>query len=174
MDVLLQVGPWAGFILVWVLCLTGIVLSGLTFSGTWLVLGATALAAVLRDGFPGWKTLLLYGVICFSVEAVEMLASAWGVKQRGGSSRAGFAAMAGGLVGLLVGSAIPIPVVGSLLGLFSGCFLGAFTVEYMRLKEHGKALHIAWGAVSARVIMLCLKLVVTMGMTAGLALGMAF
>jgi hypothetical protein len=161
---------WLG---VWLLCATGIVLSALSISGTWLVTLAALIAMLLSTtGFPGWWTIVLFLLLSGAVEGVEALAGAWGVRKRGGSAWAGFAALFGGLLGLFLGTLIPIPLIGSLLGMLIGSFAFAFGVERVRLKHAGKAAHIAWGAVVARLLILLLKLGVTMGMVVYIVVGM--
>ncbi|NCD32605.1 MAG: DUF456 domain-containing protein [Spartobacteria bacterium] len=170
---------WAGFLagygMIWLLCISGIVLSALSFSGTWCVVIASMWAVWMTgaDHFPGLFVIIAFILISLSAEALEFFSSAWGVKKRGGSKGAGFGAMTGSMFGLIVGSAvIPIPLIGSLLGLFAGTFVGAFSVEYYRMKHTGKAAHIAWGALVARTCMILLKLVITLGMTAILLIGL--
>ena len=167
-------GHAAGFFAVALLCLAGIILSALTFSGTWLVLGATILAAWLRGPkFPGIATIVIFILLCIAIDAAEWLASAWGVQKRGGSKLAGLAAMLGGFIGLLLGNLIPIFIIGPLLGMFAGSFGLAYLVERNRLKKHDPALHIATGAVLARIAILLVKVTATLGMIAALFIGMA-
>ena len=169
-----QVFTNLGFVLVWVMCLVGILLSCLSISGTWLVVGATLLSMLLvESGFPGLGSLLLMIYIAICVEVVEYVAGVWGVKKRGGSNWSGLAALVGGVVGLVLGTAIPIPVFGSLLGMTAGSFGFVYGVERYRLKRAGPAVHIALGTVMARFFVVLLKVSVTLGMVAWLALGIA-
>jgi uncharacterized protein len=163
-----------GFVLVWVMCLVGLLLSCLSISGTWLVVGATFLAMLLRDsGFPGFGSLLLMTYVAICVEVIEYVAGVWGVKKRGGSNWAGVAALVGGTVGLVLGAVIPIPVFGSLLGMTAGSFGFVYGVERYRLKQAGLAVHIALGAVMARFFVVLVKVGATLGMMAWLAFGLA-
>ena len=168
-----HVGIVFGYAGVGVLCLGGILLSGLSFSGTWLVVLASLLGAyIVGDHFPGWKTVTAFILLATGAEVMDTLAGSWGVKRRGGSNLAGLAALLGGLLGMLAGSFIPVPILGSLLGMFAGCFLGAYWVESVRLKKKDHAARIARGAVLARVLMLCLKLGLTLAMALILIVGM--
>jgi len=168
----LQLGWGTGYLLVWLLCLVGVILSGLSFSGTWLIVVAAFFASFLSGSeFPGGQTVCLFLALAVAVEIADFLAGAWGVKKRGGSRLAGLAALLGGLLGMIVGGFIPVLILGPLFGMFTGCFAAAFGVEYLRLNEKEKAAHIAWGAVIARVLMLCLKLSVTLGMVLVLFIG---
>ena len=160
--------------LVWVMCLVGLLLSCLSISGTWLVVGATLLAMVLGGaGFPGFGSLLGMIWIAICVEVVEYVAGVWGVKKRGGSNWAGLAALIGGMVGLVLGMAIPVPVLGGLLGMTAGSFGLVYGVERYRLKQTGPAVHIALGAVVARFFVVLIKVGATLGMMAWLAIGLA-
>jgi uncharacterized protein YqgC (DUF456 family) len=86
-----------------VLCLLGFILSCLSLSGTWLVLAATGLAAWFHwPEFPSIGTLVVFLVLCIGVEVLEALASMWGVQKRGGSKAAGWAALGGGFLGMLL------------------------------------------------------------------------
>jgi hypothetical protein len=157
------------------LCLVGLVMSALSMSGTWFVVGAAAVVALLPGAtLPGWGTVLVFALISGAVEGVEAIAGAWGVKKRGGSNLAGVVAMIGGIVGMILGGFIPPPLVGSLLGMLVGSFVPAWLVERHRLQENSKAVHIAWGAVLARVLVILLKLCATLGMTIYLAITSVF
>ncbi len=69
-------------------------------------------------------------------------------RRYGGSTRAGWGALAGGLVGAAVG--VPIPVVGSVIGGFVGAFAGAALFEYTRALRADVAVGAGWGAVLGR------------------------
>lgn len=160
-------------VIVAVLCLVGVLLSCLSISGTWFVVGGALLAAVVRWGeFPGFWTVLGFVVVSVLVEVAEAFAGTWGVARRGGSALAGVAALVGGIVGLILGAMLPLPVLGPLLGMTAGSFGLVFVVERQRLKHSGQAANIAWGTVLARMLVLMLKVIVTLGMIAYLFVGM--
>lgn len=168
-------GHGMGYVGALLLCLAGLLLSALTFSGTWLVLGAALLFAWLRGpGFPGAATLIVFLLLCIAIEVAEWFAGAWGVQKRGGSKLAGVVAMLGGVLGLLLGSLIPIFVIGPLIGLLTGSFTGAYLVERHRLQAHAGAVHIATGAILARIAMLLVKITATLAMITFLLLGVLF
>jgi hypothetical protein len=157
-------------ILTALLCLVGLLLSMLTFSGTWLVLAA-ALITKFAIGVPTTETLVVFAVICIAAELLELLAGFLGVQKRGGSKLAGFAALAGGLVGAGGGTGI-FPILGTFAGLLIGSFGAAFLVEWLRLRHHGQAAHIAWGTVWARLAILFFKTALTLGMSLWLLVGL--
>ena len=165
-------GYGLGVFVIVVLCLAGLVLSCLSISGTWAVVAATILAALLRpDGFPGWWTVTAFIAVAAIVEVIEALAGIWGVRKRGGSKLAGLAAFVGGFLGIFLGSLIPVPIMGQLLGMLAGSFGLTFAVEAYRLKKAEHAAHIALGTVLAHTAVLLLKVVVTFGMIVVLAGG---
>jgi uncharacterized protein YqgC (DUF456 family) len=98
------------------------------------------------------------------VEVFDFFAGQLGVTRRGGSARAGWAALVGGFAGMLAGSLLPIPVLGSLLGMAAGSFLFAYWVERRRLQQDAQAAHIAWGAVWARLAVMFVKTITALGM----------
>jgi uncharacterized protein YqgC (DUF456 family) len=154
------------------LCFAGFILSCLSLSGTWIVLGASLLVAWKRwPEFPGLWTLSAFLLICILVEVMEALAAAWGVQRRGGSRAAGWAALAGGFLGMLLGGLIPVPMAGSLIGMLAGSFGCAFLVEHRRMKSTDHAARVASGAVLARLAILFVKIGATLAMAFALAIG---
>jgi uncharacterized protein YqgC (DUF456 family) len=168
-------GSFGIYSLAALLCFIGFVVSCLSLSGTWVVFGAALLVAWKRwPDFPGISTLIIFLLICITVEIVEAFAGAWGVQKRGGSKAAGWAALGGGLLGMLIGTAlIPVPVVGSLAGMIAGSFGCAFLVEHAKMKQTDHAAHVAAGAVLARLGVIFLKVGMTLLMSLILAIGIA-
>ncbi|MFH0880183.1 MAG: DUF456 domain-containing protein [Lentisphaerota bacterium] len=168
-----HVGFGLCFTVVWLLCVGGVLLSCLSFSGTWLVVASALLAAPLTGpGFPGWVTVLVFIALSAAVELMEWFAASWGVERRGGSKLAGFMALVGGILGIFAGAMIPIPIVGSLVGMLVFSFALVFLVERQRLQKDSAAAHIAMGAVMARVMVVILKVGMTLAMIAWLIIGM--
>jgi len=143
-------------------------------SGTWVVLGATALVSWQNwPAFPNLGTLTVFLLLCIGTEVIETFAGTWGVQKRGGSKAAGVAAMLGGFLGMIFGGLIPIPIIGNLLGMLIGSFSLAFLVEHSKMKKTNHAAHVATGAVLARLAVIFLKVGVTLAMTLGLGIGIA-
>jgi uncharacterized protein YqgC (DUF456 family) len=154
-------------------CLAGFFLSCLSLSGTWLVFAATAILSVIFwPDYPGLVLPLVFLMLCIAVEVLEAVASAWGVQKRGGSKAAGWAALGGGLFGMVAGGML-IPIIGNLLGMLVFSFTAAFLVERSNMKKTEHAAHIAFGAVLARIGVIFLKVGVTVAMTAALFIGLA-
>lgn len=171
----------SGFFLAWtacvLLCLSGLLLSALSISGTWLV-GIAALIAAALSGpnqFPGGPTLVVFFAVCVAVDIIEWFAASWGVRRRGGSTAAGWLALLGSLGGLILGSLlIPLPLIGGLIGMLVGSFSLVYWVEKRRLQKSDHAAHIATGAVLAGLAMLLLKVIATTGLILALAVGLLF
>lgn len=166
LHLLQQAAHWAGWGGVVLLALVGLLLSCLSISGGYVIALAAALAVPLSGPeFPGWGVPVGFALAAGVVDAVEWMASHWGVRKRGGSRLAGFAAMGGGLAGLVVGSMV-LPVIGSFLGMMAGSFGLAYWVERSRLQASAPAAHIATGAVLACVAMLMLKVALALVLVA--------
>ncbi|MEI6892676.1 MAG: DUF456 domain-containing protein [Pontiella sp.] len=169
-----SLGSFGLYLFSGLLCLLGFVMSCLSFSGTWLVLAATGIIAWARwPEFPNLGTLALFVVLCIGVEVVETIAGAWGVQKRGGTKATGVAAMIGGFIGMILGGFIPIPIIGNLMGMLAGSFALAFLVEHARMKKADHALHVATGAVLARLAVIFLKVGVTLILIIILAVGVS-
>jgi uncharacterized protein len=171
----------SGLFLAWticiILCFGGLILSALSISGTWLVLGAAAVAAALTgpEEFPGWTSLLGFFAVCASVDIIEWFAASWGVRRRGGSTAAGWMALLGSIGGMILGSVlIPVPLIGGLIGMMAGSFSLVYWTEKHRLQKSDHAAHIATGAVLAGMSMLLLKVVATAGLILWLSVGLQF
>ena len=161
-----------GLLFLALICAVGLFLSCMSISGTWLVVFASLLAFVFRgSAFPGMGTVLFFIYIGVLVEVAEYVAGFWGVKSRGGSGWAGVLALVGGLFGMALGSLLPLSLFGGFLGLLAGSFGVVYLVERARLKENGRALYIAWGAVLSRLFVVLLKVTATLGMAAWLFAG---
>jgi len=121
--------------------------------------------AVRPDAAPGWWVNSAFVGVSIVMELYDFLAGKWGVTRRGGSAAASWAALFGGIAGIFAGGLIPIPLVGSLIGMMLGSFLCAYAVEMRRLRHDAQAAHIARGAVWARLQVMVVKTVVALGMT---------
>ena len=162
-----QTGWWLVHGAAVLICFTGIVLSLLSITGGWLIAGAAALLTWYRpDAQPGWTMVVALLAVCVVVEVADAVAGSLGIARRGGSAKAGWAALIGGLLGMVLGSFIPIPILGSLFGMCAGSFAFAFWVERNRLQHDARAAHIAWGAVWARLGVMVVKTAAALGMTA--------
>jgi uncharacterized protein YqgC (DUF456 family) len=95
--------------------------------GTWLMV---LLAAAVewwtpQEYFFGWPVLYAAAGLALLGEVFEFLFSATGTRQAGGSKRAAAIAILGGVVGAILGTALPLPIAGTLIGASLGAFAGS-------------------------------------------------
>ncbi|GJG85859.1 hypothetical protein tb265_10400 [Gemmatimonadetes bacterium T265] len=128
--------------------------------GTWVMLAAAfgynALGASTPGaGHVGTATLGVALVLAVAAEVLEFVVSARAATRYGGSRRAGWGAMLGGIAGAFVG--VPVPVVGPVLGAFAGAFAGAFVGELTHRSDAGVATRVATGALVGRAVAAAVK-----------------
>lgn len=133
--------------------LAGLLMVPLGLPGNWLMLLVVAAGAVADR--VGLLTLgILVGVVIVA-ELAEFLLVRAASARYGGSSAAFWGAVAGGLIGAVVGA--PVPLVGSLVAGIAGTFVGAAAVSLWRHRRPGKATKVAWGAVLGRAASAAVK-----------------
>jgi uncharacterized protein YqgC (DUF456 family) len=138
--------------------LLGVLLAALQLPGTWLILAA----AIVYDWCYGWAKLGL-GVLCIMAglavlgEIVEFAASYVCAGKAGGSRRASWGGVIGGLVGLFV-FALPVPVLGAIVGGVIGSFVGAIVGEMTRRDDLGRSTRIGFGAALGHIAGMVAKL----------------
>ena len=92
--------------------------------GLWAMLGVALLYDVVSatPAIGAW-TLVGAALLAGVAEVIEFLLGGSFARRYGGSRRAGWGAILGGLAGAVIG--VPVPVLGPMLGGFVGAFLGA-------------------------------------------------
>lgn len=152
------------------LSLSGIALSALDISGTWLVAAAAlCLRFASPEGVPSWTAIAAAFLLCLAVDLFELFAARWGVLRRGGSPRAGCAAFAGTLLGAVLGGIfLPFPPFGSIAGMFLLAFLLVYLVERPRWRstDPARPARIARGALLATAASWFLKLALSLALAA--------
>lgn len=142
--------------------------------GNWLMVLTAVFIAWLR---PGGLTLNI-GVLIFAAvlaalgEVIEILASAAGSRKAGASVAASTASIFGAVIGGIAGTLlIPVPVIGSLIGVCGGAFIGAMGMELLLGEPLIKSVKSGKGAAIGRLWGTLGKL--AMGTVIWLALGLA-
>lgn len=133
--------------------------------GLWLMV-AVVLGLVLL-GKVGWTVGLLAAGAALLVEIAEFwilkrFGAAWG-----GSAKAFWGAVLGGMAGLFVG--VPVPFVGPVVAAFAGTFLGALVVTYFETRSLRHSARVGWGVVLARTAAVALKVGAGLGLIVLLA-----
>lgn len=158
MNLLSQVLSLAGFILFHFALLVGLLFIAIGLPGSWLIVGAAFLFAVLT-GFEDISRNILFLLLGLAVlgEIVELLLGIFVAKKYGASRYGLWGAFFGGLAGAMMGTAL-FPVMGSILGAMAGAFLGAFLMEAFREVRTEERLRAGFGALMGRVIATTMKL----------------
>jgi uncharacterized protein YqgC (DUF456 family) len=135
-----------------------ILLIPLGLPGTWVMLGVAVAYAAMTHESIGWVSIVVIGVLAIIGEILEFMLAGRYARKYGGSKRAGWGAMVGGVVGAFAG--IPIPIVGSMIGSFLGAFAGAMLFELAGGVRAGPATKVATGALLGRVTAAALKVAI--------------
>ncbi len=144
-------------VLLGLIFLAGLILIPFGLPGIWLMVAALIGFAAF-DGFErvGIWVLSLVVVLAIVGEALDVVIGFGFAAKYGGSRRAGWGAIAGGLVGAVLGT--PVPVVGNLVGAFVGAFVGAVILESTQHGELGRSLSAGWGAVVGKAVASSIKI----------------
>jgi uncharacterized protein YqgC (DUF456 family) len=140
--------------------LTGVVMVIMALPGIWLMVLAAGACWFWKPEIIGPYTVLTLAIIAIISEAIEMVASAAGVKRFGGSKRGALGAIVGTMVGAILGSIfIPIIILGTILGGIIGAGAGALMVERSIVQLTWKeSLKSGSGAAIGRTISIFVKL----------------
>lgn len=111
--------------------------------GTWLMVLLAALVEWWSPE-PMLTRQVLYLAVGLAVlgEMLEFALGAQGSRQAGGSKRAAGLAILGGIVGAVVGTLFPVPILGTLIGACAGAFAGSMIGDVWA----GRPLNLSLGA----------------------------
>jgi len=137
-------------------------ISILGLPGNWLTAIATGIYAyfvpVGHHATVWWITFAAVGFLAIAGEAIETLASAHGVRKRGGSRRSAVLSFLGGILGAFLGAFLGtavMPLVGSIIGALifasGGALLGAFLGEQWKGRKVDESLQVGQAAFWARL-----------------------
>ncbi|MCI0546390.1 MAG: DUF456 family protein [Candidatus Rokubacteria bacterium] len=124
-------------------------LTALGLPGNWLMVVSTVLVALWQWEAAMFSPWVLVAILALALagEALELLAGALGARRAGGTRRAAIGAVLGGLVGGLLGTVlIPVPLVGTLLGVGAGAFVVATGLEWRGGRALDRSLRAGRGA----------------------------
>lgn len=133
--------------------LVSLVLIPLGLPGLWVIV-ALVLVLVLAGPLSLTFGAVVAGAATVA-ELAELLVLRHFGKRYGGSTKAFWGAVVGGMVGLFAGA--PIPVVGSLVTAFVGTFVGAGLVTWLETRSVRHSTRVGWGLVLARTAAVGLK-----------------
>ena len=116
--------------------------------GLWVMIGVLAVGAI--TGVVGVTVLAVCFVLAVVAELLEFVFVKRLSEKYGGSRKAFWGALIGGILGVMVG--LPIPVIGSMIAGFAGSFVGAGIVAYYETRQLGSAGRVGWGVLLGRII----------------------
>lgn len=148
--------------------LAGVAMIPLGLPGLWVIVAVT-LGLVLA-GHLAWGVAATVLVVALAAEAAELLVVSRFGKVYGGSRRAFWGAVLGGMAGLFVG--LPVPLVGPVLTAFAGTFLGAGVVTLLETRSIQRSARVGWGVVLARTAAVALKVAVALGVIASVGVAL--
>ena len=122
-------------------------LTPLGVPGLWIMVGVLALGTWL--GHVSVFVLVVCSLLALTAEIVEFFIVQKLNVRYGGSRRAFWGAMIGGVVGVLLG--MPVPVIGSVIAGFVGSFAGAAIATFYETKEMGAAGRVGWGVMLGKM-----------------------
>jgi uncharacterized protein len=127
--------------------------------GTFLMVCAGFAFNVLVPGDRvGTMTIVGTAVLALVAEGIEFWLAARFNRKFGGSRRAGWGAIIGGMAGAMIG--LPVPIIGSVIGAFAGAFAGALVMEYSHGRDAGASTRVATGALLGRVASVAMKVAI--------------
>lgn len=121
--------------------------------GLWVMIGILTVGVAL-DEVAAWLLLLLVAAAA-GAELAEYVIVKRATARFGASRRAYWGAIAGGVIGTILG--FPIPMAGALAGGLVGTFVGAAIVGFVETRKARSAGRGAWGAVLGRALAAALK-----------------
>lgn len=146
-----------GIALLVLVLIAGLVIIPFGLPGLWVMVGAVLLYSYAgAPGQIGTATIVIVALLAAVGEALELVLAGRYARKYGGSRRAGWGAILGGMAGALVG--VPIPIVGSVVGAFAGAFAGALIAERTRGTDMGAATRVATGALIGRTAAVAAKI----------------
>lgn len=127
--------------------LAALFLTPLGLPGNWVIIAILAAAAFAGEVGPA--TLLVALVVAFIAEAIEFFIVKRFNLRYGGSNRAFWGALGGGMLGALIG--LPVPILGSIVAGIVGSFVGATLVTFAEARTVSTATRVGWGVALGRM-----------------------
>ena len=139
-----------------VIMLIGLFIIPFGLPGLWLMIGVVAFGVF--SGVVAWWTLAILVVLGIIAELLEFVAVKRASERHGGTKAAFWGAIAGGLLGAIFLSALP--VIGSFIGGVIGTFAGAMLVTIYEQRDLSHGVRVGFGAALGRAIAIAIKIAV--------------
>jgi len=125
--------------------------------GLWIMIASAFVYRMVLPGSIGVATLAGIVILGVIAEVFEFTLSGQYARKYGGSRRASWGAMIGGVLGAIFFFPIPIPFLGPIVGGMVGAFAGAFVGELSRRDQNVSATKVATGAMIGRAVAAAMK-----------------
>ena len=125
--------------------------------GLWIMIASAFVYRMVLPGSIGVVTLAGIVILGVIAEVFEFTLSGQYARKYGGSRRASWGAMIGGVLGAIFFFPIPIPFLGPIVGGMVGAFAGAFVGELSRRDQNVSATKVATGAMIGRAVAAAMK-----------------
>ena len=147
------------------ICLVGALLTVFQLPGIWLVAATAAAYGWYYDWqrLGPWMVGAIVG-IAVAAEVGEHVTGMWFTAQGGGSRRAAWWGLFGGMAGALLLS-IPVPVIGTILGAAVGCFTAALAAELSQQRTAAAGAKVGLYAAAGRTLGTVLKIAASLVMS---------
>ena len=151
-------------IIYWLLLIISVFTLIFSLPGTFFIVILNLLYQLI-DPLAGinWRLVLWLLLISICLELLEFIITAWSSKRYGASNQGTATAIAGSVIGAIVGTSI-FPVAGSLLGAIGGAFIGAFAIDLIRTGDAKRAYQSGIGALTGSVGGKMIKIIGAIGM----------
>jgi uncharacterized protein YqgC (DUF456 family) len=157
MELLAGIGAWTGYALWALLLVTLSLFVYLGLGGTFLVLAAALIHALVTGFDPiGWRLLLVLLGLALVGEGIEFVIGTFYAARKGATRWGVVGAFLGGLLGAAAGNGV-VPVIGAVVGSLLGAFGGAVAGEYLRNERLEPSLRIGGHAFVGRVAAMAVK-----------------
>ena len=145
--------------------LASLVLIPLGLPGLWLIVVITL--GLMLAGSISWAFGLIVSGIALVAEVAEFFILKKVGDAYGGSRKAFWGAVIGGMAGLFVG--VPVPIIGPMITAFVGTFIGAGLVTYFETLSVQKSATVGWGVLLGRTAAVAMKVGVSVSVIAAVA-----
>jgi uncharacterized protein len=151
---------WLYYFLLLIVLLIGLGITVLGLPGLWVMLLAVIIYAWITHWiYVAGTSLIAISILCVLAETVELFAGAAAAKKAGAGKRAMIFASIGAIVGGILFSFIPIPILAQIVGACVGAGAGALIAELSSGTTAGASFRIGVGAAKGRLIGTILKLI---------------
>lgn len=136
-----------------------LVLTLFQLPGLWIMVAfAAAYAWGTHSAFLGPIALVLLLLLALAAEGLETFSTAHGARRNGATRTAMILSLFGAVTGGILLTAIPIPIISTLIGVCLGAFVGALLGELIRGRSPQQGIRAGFGAAIGRLFGTVIKL----------------